>query len=110
MDDGMIRNSRRLARGQQVHRVTKGGKSVTDDADFFGRIAADRSRDSRGKAERPHRDGEALPMLVTSSHCLTSESVIRVNQLVIPLPLAAIALDDPPHDPFIRRRSRGRVP
>jgi len=47
--------------------------------------------------------------IVTYSSCLEPKSVVCVNQLVVALPLAAIALDDAPDNPFIRRRPRGRV-
>ena len=46
---------------------------------------------------------------VTYSSCLEPKPVVCVNQLVVALPLAAIALDDAPDNPFIRRRPRGRV-
>ena len=47
--------------------------------------------------------------IVTYSSCLEPKPVVCVNQLVVALPLAAIALDDAPDNPFIRRRPRGRV-
>jgi hypothetical protein len=43
------------------------------------------------------------------SSCLEPKPVVCVNQLVVALPLAAIALDYAPDNPFIRRRPRGRV-
>ena len=48
------------------------------------------------------------PAVIYSS-CLEPKPVVCVNQLVVALPLAAIALDDAPDNPFIRRRPRGRV-